>query len=469
MDTTTKPNTGQLLRSLAGIDLPRIPLVHVLADEQLATALGLDPHAIKEGKAGDDATIELHELLTILADNDQAEQRKQAGQIIHDMLRGLPPGSWPEPDAHGIQALRRMAADARKPDDRPPAVVVECAGGYLSRDCNITLGDGTPIGHMVRKATLTIEGGEPNVLVLETLSPAVVAQVFTHHMVMDWEDSLADLRKFIWGLVPDGDDEGLALSEAKAVMDMLDEGIKTAKALMRNPRMVYEGRTLWAYCEEFGITDAETIAKAEDINMTEPHGLRVFPTGDAGNARWMCVPPDSTGNPVEDRLAWGPTPGAAVINWAKEFDTEEASGLPVVKIGRKEASALMSLFMASDPTPLEDADDGRVKDLADRIARAFGYDNWIVALHELPKDIDQGGRGGVVPMPGGAVRQPGCLVPARSGGVRLMRMVTVCSACRRACCWQGQFMCDDARTAGTIEVPIEELQAAGQEHPDYWE
>jgi hypothetical protein len=29
--------------------------------------------------------------------------------------------------------------------------------------------------------------------------------------------------------------------------------------------------------------------------------------------------------------------------------------------------------------------------------------------------------------------------------------VTVCSACFRASCWQGIFMCDDAPSAGTIE------------------
>lgn len=49
------------------------------------------------------------------------------------------------------------------------------------------------------------------------------------------------------------------------------------------------------------------------------------------------------------------------------------------------------------------------------------------------------------------------------------RKVTVCSACLRACCWQGSFMCDAADMAGTVEKTIAELRA-GQygESPHYW-
>lgn len=49
------------------------------------------------------------------------------------------------------------------------------------------------------------------------------------------------------------------------------------------------------------------------------------------------------------------------------------------------------------------------------------------------------------------------------------RLVTVCSACHRACCWQGEFMCDDARNASTVQMTVREL-IKGQygEHPDYW-
>lgn len=48
------------------------------------------------------------------------------------------------------------------------------------------------------------------------------------------------------------------------------------------------------------------------------------------------------------------------------------------------------------------------------------------------------------------------------------RTITVCDKCRRACCWQGQFMCDDAQTAGTIDLPTSTLEQLGLEHPDYW-
>lgn len=47
--------------------------------------------------------------------------------------------------------------------------------------------------------------------------------------------------------------------------------------------------------------------------------------------------------------------------------------------------------------------------------------------------------------------------------------VTVCDRCLRACCWQGEFMCDDARGAGTTEKTVGELrQLKRGEHEDYW-
>lgn len=48
------------------------------------------------------------------------------------------------------------------------------------------------------------------------------------------------------------------------------------------------------------------------------------------------------------------------------------------------------------------------------------------------------------------------------------RLITVCDECHRACCWQGTFMCDEARNAGTINLPLSELQQMALEHPDYW-
>lgn len=45
-------------------------------------------------------------------------------------------------------------------------------------------------------------------------------------------------------------------------------------------------------------------------------------------------------------------------------------------------------------------------------------------------------------------------------------LVTVCSACRCASCWHGEFMCDASRTAGTVNVRASVLRAEAREHPD---
>lgn len=46
--------------------------------------------------------------------------------------------------------------------------------------------------------------------------------------------------------------------------------------------------------------------------------------------------------------------------------------------------------------------------------------------------------------------------------------ITVCSECLQASCWQGEFYCDNARTAGTVEKTRAELEALALEHPHYW-
>ena len=46
--------------------------------------------------------------------------------------------------------------------------------------------------------------------------------------------------------------------------------------------------------------------------------------------------------------------------------------------------------------------------------------------------------------------------------------ITVCGSCLRACCWQGYFMCDGARSAGTIQLSVAELHERGREHSDWW-
>ena len=53
-------------------------------------------------------------------------------------------------------------------------------------------------------------------------------------------------------------------------------------------------------------------------------------------------------------------------------------------------------------------------------------------------------------------------------------LITVCDACFRACCWQGEFMCEGARNAGTTEKSVAELRKmkldneVEPESEDYW-
>jgi hypothetical protein len=56
-----------------------------------------------------------------------------------------------------------------------------------------------------------------------------------------------------------------------------------------------------------------------------------------------------------------------------------------------------------------------------------------------------------------------------SDKIDLDKKITVCDHCFRACCWQGQFMCDDARGAGTTVRTVRELREGNfGEHEDYW-
>lgn len=47
--------------------------------------------------------------------------------------------------------------------------------------------------------------------------------------------------------------------------------------------------------------------------------------------------------------------------------------------------------------------------------------------------------------------------------------ITVCANCFRASCWQGIFMCDEAKDAPVTEWPRSKLEKLGLEHPDYWD
>ena len=46
--------------------------------------------------------------------------------------------------------------------------------------------------------------------------------------------------------------------------------------------------------------------------------------------------------------------------------------------------------------------------------------------------------------------------------------VEVCNRCLMASCWQGIFMCDEAREAGTVIKTVGELRELNREHEDYW-
>lgn len=47
-------------------------------------------------------------------------------------------------------------------------------------------------------------------------------------------------------------------------------------------------------------------------------------------------------------------------------------------------------------------------------------------------------------------------------------MVTVCDSCLQACCWQGNFMCEDSREAGTRDISVKELRKLDRENEKYW-
>ena len=48
-------------------------------------------------------------------------------------------------------------------------------------------------------------------------------------------------------------------------------------------------------------------------------------------------------------------------------------------------------------------------------------------------------------------------------------LITVCAACLQASCWQGEFYCEQYKTANTTELTVKRLRALAREHPDYWE
>jgi hypothetical protein len=47
-------------------------------------------------------------------------------------------------------------------------------------------------------------------------------------------------------------------------------------------------------------------------------------------------------------------------------------------------------------------------------------------------------------------------------------LVTVCSSCCRAACYQGWHCCDNHQNAGTDRKRVSELEALDREHHSYW-
>ena len=47
-------------------------------------------------------------------------------------------------------------------------------------------------------------------------------------------------------------------------------------------------------------------------------------------------------------------------------------------------------------------------------------------------------------------------------------LITVCAACQRATCWQGEFYCDAYKTANIKQMRRGDLAKLALEHPCYW-
>ena len=51
----------------------------------------------------------------------------------------------------------------------------------------------------------------------------------------------------------------------------------------------------------------------------------------------------------------------------------------------KEFRAALRWMMVSDPWPLSEKEERTLKDMLNREAEARGFQNWVVAYHELPR------------------------------------------------------------------------------------
>ena len=48
------------------------------------------------------------------------------------------------------------------------------------------------------------------------------------------------------------------------------------------------------------------------------------------------------------------------------------------------------------------------------------------------------------------------------------KLVEVCDSCLQASCWYGEFMCDNAKGAGTCLKTVKELKEKALENHEYW-
>jgi hypothetical protein len=47
-------------------------------------------------------------------------------------------------------------------------------------------------------------------------------------------------------------------------------------------------------------------------------------------------------------------------------------------------------------------------------------------------------------------------------------LITVCDNCLTASCWQGEFYCENYKSAGTTQKTRAELRERKMEHESYW-
>lgn len=91
------------------------------------------------------------------------------------------------------------------------------------------------------------------------------------------------------------------------------------------------------------------------------------------------------GTQVRARLL-GPNEHADIVR-DLEADANPATRPPGPAVSRHPNDdifhLLLRLHMASDPTPLDPAEDAAIEMFLNQEARARGFDNWIVAFHEL--------------------------------------------------------------------------------------